>query len=314
MTGEKPDQAVKLRGTVAAFPGQGFAVLDGARFDDFPRLCRRERLFARSLFLDHADAEVEKAGPWLVGLGQAPDALDRVLELVGEEPAAVYWCCAAGEAVLYRHLRTLNMAQIPTWAAGGGTAAPADGAGQEPVPVMFRHWDPRVLGALLPGLDGAQFARVLGPAAEIAFLAVDHGGVRRVVADAALPRAPGGLLAIRSDQIEALNARRLAASHRRTASYLREVAPEVFDGMPDDSVMAFVRYGYESGCRLGLTTEPGHRRWAYMLMASGGRVLDTPGAVAFIRNGRAPPDDQVATALRLVARQLEAGHGDGAQP
>ena len=52
------DHDAKLRRVLSAFPGQGFAVLDGARFEDLPRLCRRERLFARSLFLDHADVEV----------------------------------------------------------------------------------------------------------------------------------------------------------------------------------------------------------------------------------------------------------------
>lgn len=224
MGGGEAEQDAKLRRVLSAFPGQGFAVLDGARFADLPKLCRRERLFARSLFLDHADVEVEKAGPWLVALEQAPDATEKVLALVGEEPAAVYWCCEGGEAVLYRHLRTLKMARIPAWAAKGGTAPPADGSGQEPIPVMFRHWDPRVLGALLPCLNGAQFARVLGPAGEIAFLAVDHGGVRRVVADAALPTAPTGLLLIRSDQMEALSLRRLDASHRRVAAYLRRFA------------------------------------------------------------------------------------------
>ena len=163
MTG-KPDQDDKLRAVLAAFPGQGFAVVDGARFENLPALCKAHRLFARSLFLDHADIEVEKAGPWLIGLAQAPDATERLLGLVGKEPAAVYWCCDMGEAILYRHLRTLNMARVPSWSADGEAGPPDPSAATTYQTVMFRHYDPRVLGSIMPVLDAAQFARVLGPA------------------------------------------------------------------------------------------------------------------------------------------------------
>ena len=89
--GDAPsDQDAKLMAALAAFSDQAFAVLDGARFDDLPKLCKHEQLFARSLFLDHADAEVEKAGPWLICLGQAPDATERVLAFLGDEPGAVH--------------------------------------------------------------------------------------------------------------------------------------------------------------------------------------------------------------------------------
>ena len=63
-----PDPLTKLRGIVDAFPGHGFAVVDGGHFPDLPAEFSRERLFARSLFLYSADTEVQAAGPWLVRL------------------------------------------------------------------------------------------------------------------------------------------------------------------------------------------------------------------------------------------------------
>ena len=42
------------------------------------------------------------------------------------EPAAVFWSCPAGEPALWRHLRTLNKANIPTWAAAGKDAPESD--------------------------------------------------------------------------------------------------------------------------------------------------------------------------------------------
>ena len=84
---------------------------------------------------------------------------------------------------LYGHLRRLNLARIPAWAAAG-KAGPEPGvdADRGYEAVLFRHWDPRVLGALLPVLDEGQFARVVGPAAELCFFAADFGGIKRVLA------------------------------------------------------------------------------------------------------------------------------------
>lgn len=307
MVSTPADPGAKLAARLAAFPGSGFAVLDGAWFDDLPRLCRGAGLFARSLFLDHADAEVEKAGPWLIALGQAPDATERVLTLVGEEPAAVYWCCAAGEAVLHRHLRTLNMARIPRWAADGGTAPPSDGSGLEPLPVMFRHWDPRVLGATMPVLDPAQFARMLGPAGEIVFLAEDYGGVRRVVADPAFPPAPAGMLTIRSEQIAALNERRLSASHRRIAAYLREVAGSEVGTASDAALHTHVVVSDRVGRGLGLAGEAAHSRWALLMLLSQGRIAGHEPTRAFLTQGGDPPDQQVRHLFDLTIAAMREG-------
>ncbi|MBK3398289.1 DUF4123 domain-containing protein [Methylobacterium sp. IF7SW-B2] len=155
MTSDTPsiDRLAKLRGVVEAFTGQAFAVVDGGQFDDLPDACRREQLLVRSLFHDHPDAEVERAGRWLVSLAQSSDALERVFAMTRGKTTVVYWSCASGEAILHRHLRTLNIVRIPQWAADGGEVPPPDGSGQEPAAVMFRHWDPRVLGGDDAGPD-----------------------------------------------------------------------------------------------------------------------------------------------------------------
>lgn len=214
------EQNTGLRATFAAFAGHGFAVIDGAQFRDLPAELRRERLFARSLFLDHVDAEMQKAGPWLVSLGQAPQATDQVFAVVGEKPAVVYWDCAAGGAVLYRHLRSINMVCIPIWVAEGKDepSSPAEYVNRR---VFFRHFDPRVLGALMPCLDAAQFARFLGPTREVAFFATDFGGLRRIVDNIDLPPAPPGPLTIRSERIRVMLDRRLQVSRTRIRLFIK---------------------------------------------------------------------------------------------
>lgn len=274
--------------------------MDGGQFDDLPDVCRREQLLVRSLFLDHTDAEVERAGPWLVSLAQSPDALERVFTMTLGKTAVVYWNCASGEAILHRHLRTLNTVRIPQWAADGGEVPPPDGSGQEPAAVMFRHWDPRVLGVTMPVLNPGQFVRILGPAAEIAFLAEDYGGVRRVVADPAFPPDPGGVLTIGSEQIEALTARRLTASHRRIAAYLREVAASEVGTASDTALHEHVVISDRVGRSLGLAGEAAQSRWALLMLLSQGRIASHEPTRAYLAQDGDSPDGHLRRLFDLT--------------
>lgn len=200
---------------VARMPGPVFAVVDGGHFDDLPAALSAAGLASRSLFLGEAGHEAELAGPWFVPIAAEGD-VTKVLGVVGDLPAVVFWSCVQGDVALYGHLRRLNMARLPGWAAAGKDGPePGNGADHAYEAVLFRHWDPSVLGALLPVLDEGQFARVLGPAGEVAFYAEDYGGVRRVVADADWPAQPAGMLTIRSEQVGALVERRTEVFEKR---------------------------------------------------------------------------------------------------
>ena len=302
-----PDALAKLRGIVDAFPAQGYAVLDGGLYDDLSALLCRARLFARSLFLDKADHEVQAAGPWLVRLDQAPEAIDKVFALVGDRPAAVFWNCGAGETVLWRHLRGLNMARIPSWAANGGREPPDDPVEAERTEaVMFRHWDPRVLGALLPCLDAAQFSRMLGPATEIAFSTEDHGGARRVVHDPAWPPAPAGLLTIRQEQIDALVSRQVLAMHRRNKQYLLEVAAPYLSGSSAGDLHNHINTSYETGKKLGVESEEGHALWSLLMLLSKGRIMQNGHVCQYISHGLRHPDIQIKNVVEQTMSSLHS--------
>lgn len=307
---DAPSFPERLSTAVRAFSDPGYAILDGGLFDDLPAELWRAGLFGRSLFLDHADKEVEAAGPWLVALDQGPDTSTKVFSLVGNRPAAVFWSCASRDMVLHRHLRTLNMVKIPAWAVAGAGEPPADGGDATYETVMFRHWDPRVLGALMPVLDAGQVERFVGPAQAIAYWTDEHGGLKRIVPDKAWPLAPSGMLTIRSAQVEALNERRLDASRRRIAAYLRESAPVMTEHATDRQLLDFVCESERHGRALGLESEAAHGRWAYLMLRSEGRILYAPRAVAFIRTGGAHPDEQVRELLRQTAAAIGRREAD----
>ncbi len=293
-----------LAGVAGRLPGPVFAVLDGGHFDDLPAALAGVGLGARSLFLGDGGRDEQRFGPWLLAV-QRPEDVAAVLALVGDLPAVVFWSCAEGEVALYGHLRKLNRARLPVWAAAGKDGPePGVDADRGWEAVLFRHWDPSVLGALLPVLDEGQFSRILGPAGEVAFFAEDYGGAKRVVADPEWPIAPAGMLTIRPEQVEALTERRVEASRRRIAAYLRDVAGEGLAGASERDLHEHVLHSEATGKELGLMTEAGQCRWAYMMYATHGEAARKPEITEYIKSSSNTPDSQLELVMGESIRHL----------
>jgi Domain of unknown function (DUF4123) len=287
-----------------------FAVVDGARFADLPETLKLLGLSARSLFLDHADQEIEAASGWLLPLGGQADLI-RLLEVCDADCSAlVLWTCPFGETALHRHLRTLNIVRIPQSAIPEDEAVeapPAEGGETEAKSafgeVLFRHYDPEVIASLLPLLDEAQFARVFGPATNILMFADGAGGLRHAPRPENLPIAPRGLLQISEDQIEDLELAMAEARHARIGSYLRTYAPDAATGLDDHQLSRFVAASNESGRELGLTTERAQGFWAYMMLNSNGKIARDATVRDYIVNDRdqGTPDDKVYNLMHELA-------------
>lgn len=295
---------------VGRMMGPVFAIVDGGHFEDLPAALAGAGLAARSLFLGHGERDVERYGPWLVPIGSAEDTA-KVLTLVGSLPAVVFWSCAEGDVALYGHFRRLNMTRLPVWAAAGKDGPePGEDADRGYESVLFRHWDPRVLGALLPVLDETQFARIMGPATEICFLATDYGGLKRVIADASWPIPPRGMLTITAEQIPLVAERRAEARRRRTIGYLRSVTGSDLAQRSDEELYRHVRLTEASAGRLGIVTEAGQCRWTYLMYATRGKVESQANLLEEMRSGRQSPDETVARAMAAALdhmRQLRGG-------
>ena len=268
-----------------------------------PSELARRGLEKRSLFLG-AGKEAEAAGPWLVGLSQRGSATDEIFDLVGDKPAAVFWACLPGEQAVWRHLRTLNQARVAQ--PDSGAAADA-GPGSEVV--LFRHWDPRVLSDVLPVLDEDQYARVLGPSDEAVFLDPERSGgvgVRRLKRFADLPLMPRGMLTLDADQVAALDECVRERSQRKTAAYLRDVAPELAGPLSPADLYARVVAYEASGRTLGLSSELAQMKWAYLMLVTQGRAAEMPEVTGHIRSGNGPADSQVDDVMRQLVGAARA--------
>ena len=99
-----------------ALSGHKFAVVDAAHFDDLPGIRSAAEFSFRPLYRDEEGEDTEAAGPFLVPLPLRSSAR-QLLPLLEDKPAVVWWSWPdQGEDTedrLYKHLRTINMAEIP---------------------------------------------------------------------------------------------------------------------------------------------------------------------------------------------------------
>ncbi len=291
-----------LAATLSNMPAQLFAVLDGALFDDLPGNLMREGISCRSLFLEHGDLEVERAGPWMVAL-DSEKTRAHIEALAVAHPCAVFWSCPAGETALWRHLRTLNEVLIPI--EGSATETADQSAQYERV--MFRHWDPNVLASVMPVLSVEQFARIFGPATYIVMNAPDYGGLGQIPLPDDIPAAPNGPLRLSPDQMEGLKEATAHSSRLRIARYLKRNIPPHFSGIDDEFLWGTTLASEASADELGIETERGRARWAYVMMLSDGKAADLKEVRSFIQNGEASPDTQVRALMRHTIDALRDG-------
>jgi hypothetical protein len=297
---EPPDFSNPLLDTVRRLPAEIFAVVEGAHFDDAPAELKALGLAGRPLYLEGEKDSDVASGPHLVPIRNLY-AFEKLGAMIGNKPAAVFWSWQHGAETLYRHLRTINLVEIPRENAGGPGASAYEA-------VVFRHADPNVLASILPLLDASQFSRLLGAAAGIVMDATDFGGVKIAPRPDNLPASPHGFLRFSKDQIAVIRQRGGERSHRRIARYLREVAPDPTDKMSDAEIHAAVLKSEKTGKEIGLHSEQAFGKWSYLNIITGGRILEQDGVRRYMTDGAHPPDQKVTLMLRslgLAFEQLE---------
>ncbi|TWF50077.1 DUF4123 domain-containing protein [Neorhizobium alkalisoli] len=290
--------------TLEQLPAPLFAVLDGAHFDDIESELLTLGIKSRSLFLKGGDDDLRRDGPFLVNLKNR-EIIEAVCRIANHGPCAVFWSCSEGEQVLWRHLRTINEILIPDERLPDNDGS--QGRAVQYERVLFRHWDPNVLGAILPLLSRAQFARVLGPASHVCFDSPDYGGWRRARTSENLPRPERGTLRLEPEQMERLKTAMLHSSRLRIARFLKANVPPHFSGVDDEFVWGATLASERSADELGIKTERGRARWAYVMMMSDGKAAGAPEVRNYVRDGGDTPDNRVKSLIQHAVDSLRSG-------
>ena len=322
---DAPTVARRLTAALEGLSGPLFAVMDGALFDDLPGELGRAGITARSLFLDHADKEVERAGPWFLALTE-DKSRNHVIGLAAKRPCAVFWECPAGADRLFRHLRGINMVLYPKAFLPEKAEEPkeidddeAAAAAAPPVKqethemVLFRHCDPNVMAQTLPALTEVETARLLGAADTLLFMphpewADGDGRVAMARADRTI-RAPTGPLRLSEGTVERIGGARHHRRHRRLSAYLRKVAPEQTEGMDDGALNEKAAEYAAEAKTYGVRSEAGQGRWCYLQLVSKGEMGRQSKITEYI-SGPDPhksPDARVRDVLHMAAFRAQRG-------
>ena len=190
-------------------PGQVFAVIDGAHFDNLPARINKVGLKALPLFEDEIDLPSLAQGPHLVSCPNGY-AIEQVRDVCSGAPAVVWWAWPkqdAAEDAIYSHLRRLNLVEIPSHRADAIVGTRRIGAVDRSSPtetVIFRHGDPHVMSLLLPILDPVQLAQVFGGALAMAMYATGMEQISLVPNPDPLAASGFGRLELSSSQYDEL--------------------------------------------------------------------------------------------------------------
>ncbi|MGV2130308.1 hypothetical protein ACQZ4Q_10885 [Agrobacterium vitis] len=312
-----------------------FAVLDGAQFDDLPKSLFDGDFAHNPLYVDRGNGTADqlRTAPQLVWLdrdwhdadkdntGQprptSETMLDRLLDLVGERHAAVFWFSDAGGDVLFRHLRTINMILLPTSVAmdrgksyeRDPLATPSGQAVEgDHEMVLFRHADSNVMAQVLPSLTYAHLARVLGPAQQILYSADPDWSEKpmRVTRADDMPAPAAGPLKLTVDELAEIEKKRESRSRRKIAAYLRKVAPEQTTGMSEDELNKFVYEEEQKVKAFGVRREDMIGRWAFMQITSKTDLSHDKNVRTAMTNPSLPetPDERIKILFDLRLRML----------
>lgn len=277
--------------------GPLFAVMDGGHFDDLEDELADLGIHSRSLFLRGGSEEMRRDGPWFVDL-EEEKIRSHVAELAMAKPCAVFWSCAAGGSVLWQHLRTINQILVPDSRIARNT-----GEGDRSIyyeRVLFRHWDPNVVGTFISKFDGPQLARFFGPGDAIIVNAVNYGGFKRAVRPANLPPTEKGALRIDPETLRSIESGRHDHHVHRISNYLRSAAPDRTRQIPDQELHRLTRSYMQEAKAYGVLSEANIGRWCYMQVVTGGKLKHNPDVISFmtVRDPSFTPDMRVRILLR----------------
>ena len=282
-----------LAARLSSLPGDLFAVVDGAAFDDLQGVLTRAGLDFRPLYLDEAkESGTLAAGPHLVPC-PTNFHIEQLREACGDE-GIVWWAWPKGAGSgdeIFRHLRGIGMVEIPYDRPDAPRRDNSKISGKTPTEfeaVLMRHAAPDILARLLPKLDLAQRARFFGRADAVV---LDFGPNK----DPLYAPRPNGepdtnktLMRISATQYNDLAQEKRVQSRQEQIGFLRSVAPEYCDAMNADELNKLCETSNAVGKKLGLTTPVAFGYWALIALLTEANSLTNPDVLNSIRDAEDP--------------------------
>lgn len=171
--------------------------------------------------------------------------------------------------------------------------------------VIFRHWDPNVLGVTLPVLTLEQAARLMGPATGLTFAADGEGPVLRPGLPA--PPVPPPPLRFSVEQMAGMAPNLQMQSYRKIERYLYAADPALMATLTVEAIRRGIVDADGTGRALGLTTEKSLGQWTYLEVASAGAMGRDEVVRRAFHESPCTPAETLEVIYEVMIRQLEQG-------
>jgi hypothetical protein len=282
-----------IEAALAGFACPIYACVDGTAAGSALRLARSFGLDAQPLMLETARPDEREAGPHLLsgkgarGVAAAADGLETAVD-------AVFWAWPGPSTALVRHLRSLNLAEIPA-----EDRRPGDPAYEA---ALFRHWDARALGSAVRVMSWRQVARLLGEAEALVFSPIAFEPPR--VLRPSGVEAAHGLLRFSPAQLDSMEADKAGESRRAVAAYVRACAPADWAVLGPRGQHELIERSEAHGRALGLEGERAIGQWTWLMLVTGGACANDPDVTATLSHGAGTPDDRLDAIMAALPDAL----------
>ncbi|MDO5622997.1 MAG: hypothetical protein Q4G24_16245, partial [Paracoccus sp. (in: a-proteobacteria)] len=128
--------------------------------------------------------------------------------------------------------------------------------------VLFRHADANVLAQVVPAMNPAQLARLIGPGRRI-LGAPENGwadGMLTLNRDEVWPAPYSGPMRLDHETMKRIESVRFRWLAIRTTAYLRRYANDATANVPNDKLQVWVKRWLQSAAGFGVTEEAAFRK------------------------------------------------------
>ena len=309
LTGERePLVDDALGAALKSAKGRLFAVVDAAQVDFLQDELSLARLKFEPLYLDEIDAPSIASGPHLVTIRNDHD-IAVVRSIIGEASACVWWVWSDEQSApesIYRHLRGLNMVEIPRDRDDQSVGNARDPGFET---VLFRHADPNVVISILPILYEEQVVRFFGDAVAVIVESTDYGAIRTFDAPKQTSARARGMLRLGERQYATfVNSDEYLATFK-VIEGLEDSFPEYTSNFSEEDLFRLVRTSEESAASIGLVSEEAYFHWACLCLLTNGEMANVPDLKSSISEADAFPDEVIEQTLLEMRRLLETTEG-----
>lgn len=295
--------------TIRNNDGLWFAVFDAAQVENAIQNLETSGLSYRCLYIGIDDKQsLKNTAPYLISLQHTPMdknsdplLLDRIIDLTSNKLSSlVFWKCDKGEDVLYKHLRGINMVDIPLQNNDRTLSNKFEH-------VVLRHADANVMAQVMPALSHTELMHCIGPADYVLFKPdnIWHTKLIHAQRDSNWSEAENTVLRISIPSYQKVISNREQGIINKIEKHLTNVIWE--QNTSTTTLHNIAVNSFIEAKQNGIKTEGGFYRWSFFYYISNGEYFKYAQAKAFLTDKSigSTVDERVKFLMKHIIKALK---------